>query len=234
MPEHTDARSRDFGGIADIIYDDFDYGAHRVTGSASEALDWIGRSSLPEEDKAALRVFVARFPGIVFHRDEAALLDHLERRNAVVLPSWLREVRQVLSGPGPEVQVRLDFDRHNPPADHDGNDYDESDSDDLWYEDNFFGYRQDEERDLLKNGAECYPILSATTSVNYLLAADLGNPDNRHIVDVCDEDVMDDLHDGRPGTDSVSSAFVSYASMLTYVIECRTEDGTVVRALDLA
>ncbi|UGQ11331.1 hypothetical protein LO772_31800 [Yinghuangia sp. ASG 101] len=213
------------------MYDSFDYAAHRVMGSADEAVGWVDRSSLPEEDKAALRGFVKRFPRLSFYRDDDVLLDHLELRNVVVLPPWLRKVRQVLSGPGPDVQVRFDgFDHWNPRADHSAGEI--GDVIDLWYEDNFFGYLQDEERDLLRNGAECYPVLCATTGVNYILGANLGDPDDGRIVDLCDEDVMDDCHDGRPGIESVFPAFESYASMLSHVIECRTGDGAVIRARD--
>lgn len=229
MPNRADADSGDASrSIPDIMCDTFDYAAHRVTGSADEALGWVGRSSLPEDDKAALRVFVKRFPGVAFYRDNEVLLDHVERRNAVILPPWLRQVRRVLSGPGPDVQVRFDdFDHWTPRADHID---DDGDAIDLWYEDNFFGYLQDEDRDLLRNGAECYPILCATTGVNYMLAADLGAPDDGRIVDLCNEDIMDNRYEGRPGTASVYPAFTSYASMLAHIVECRTGDGTVIRA----
>ncbi|GAA4623928.1 hypothetical protein GCM10023196_022110 [Actinoallomurus vinaceus] len=219
--------------IPDIISDKFDYPAHRVIGSAAEAVNWVECSSLPEVDKAAFRVFVDRFPGLTFYRDDAALLAHLELRNAVVLPPWLWEVRQTLSGLGPDVQIRFDdFDDWLSPR------ADDTDDDDgfidLWYEDRFFGYLQDEDRDRLMTGAECYPILSATTGVEYLLAADLRDPANGRIVDLCDEDIMDNRYAGRPGTESVYPAFESYASMLSHIIECRMEDGTVIRARNLA
>jgi hypothetical protein len=220
------------GGIDDIMYDTFDYAAHRIIGSADRVLARVADSSLPEADKAALRAFVGRFPTIAFHHDDEILLDHLERRNAVVLPASLRRIRQVLSGPGPEVQVRFDdFDQWTPHSDiTDGDD----DVIGLWYEDNFFGYLQAEDRDLLRNGAECYPILSATTGVTYVLAADLAHPDDVHIVDLCDEDVMDDRFAGRPGTESVFPAFSSYASMLAHIAQCRMPDGTVIRARSLS
>src|SRR3569833_4680284 len=101
MPDHPETGARI--PSADILAskdDTFDYPAHRVVGSSAEAFDWTGRSSLPEEDKTALLAFVDRFPGAAFYRDDAVLLDQLERRNAVTLPPWLREIRQVLVGPG--------------------------------------------------------------------------------------------------------------------------------------
>ncbi|GAB3960563.1 hypothetical protein GCM10029978_010170 [Actinoallomurus acanthiterrae] len=233
MPDYPETDSRiPSVDIPDILYDTFDYPAHRVVGSSAEAFDWVGRSSLPEEDKAALGVFVERFPGAAFYRDDVVLLDHLEQRNAVKLPPWLREIRQVLSGLGPDVDVRFDdFDElASPRAD---NTDDDDGFIDLWYGDRFLGYLQGEDRDLLMIGARCYPILGATTGVNYLLAADLNDPENRHIVDLCDEDVMDNLYDGRPGTGSVYPAFESYVSMLSHIIEFRTTDGTVIRARGL-
>ena len=219
-------------GIADILHDTFDYPAYRVTGSAAEALDWIARSPLPEADKDALGVFVDRFPGLAFYRDDPALLAHLELRNAVALPPWLREARQVLSGPGPDVQVRFDdFDDRRSPRADDTDDQDGFIS--LWYGDRFFGYLQGEDRDLLMSGAGCYPILSAATGASYLLAASLRDPADRRILDLCDEDIMDNLHDGTPGTASAYPAFTSYASMLSHIIECRSQDGTVIRARHL-
>ncbi|GAA4630111.1 hypothetical protein GCM10023196_054110 [Actinoallomurus vinaceus] len=233
MSEYSETSPRTSSAeIPDILYDTFDYLAHRVVGSSAEAFGWIDRSLLPDEDKIALRVFVERFPGADFYRDDAVLLDHLEQRNAVILPPWLREIRQVLSGLGPDAQVRFDdFDIWNPRADRID---DDDEFIDLWYEDNFFGYLQEEDRDLLRNGAECYPILCVTKSVNYLLAADLSDPENRHIVDLCDEDVMDDRYAGRAGTESVFPAFKSYANMLSHIVECRTKDGTVIRARDVS
>jgi hypothetical protein len=216
------------------MYDDtFDYAAHRVVGSRGEALNWVDRSSLSEADKGALRVFVDRFPDLAFYRDDAILLAHLELRNAVILPPWLRKVRQVLSGLGPEVQIRFDDfdDWSGPRADHTD---DEDGFIDLWYGDRFVGYLQEEDRDLLMTGAECYPILSATTGVDNLLAADLRDPADGRIVDLCDEDIMDNLYAGRPGTGSVYPAFTSYASMLSHVVECRMEDGAVIRAQNLS
>jgi hypothetical protein len=41
---------------------------------------------------------------------------------------------------------------------------------------------------------------------------------------------MDDRYAGRPGTESVFPAFESYASMLSHIIECRMEDGAMIRA----
>ncbi|WP_327086338.1 hypothetical protein OIE66_28910 [Nonomuraea sp. NBC_01738] len=215
--------------IQDILYDTFDYPAHRETGSAAQALRWVEHSALPEPDKAALRAFVGRFPGLTFYRDDETLLAHLERRNAVTLPPSLREIRRTLSGLGPDAHVRFDDfdDWRSPRADH-------TDDDgylDLWYEDRFAGYLQDEDRDLLMTGAACFPILSATTGVEYLLAADLRDSAGGRVVDVCDEDIMDNLYDGKPGTDSVYLAFESYARMLSHVIECRTNDGTLIRAV---
>ena len=232
MPEGPDIDSSSTG-TPDIVYDKFDYPAHRVTGSAAEALNWVGRSSLPVVDKDALRIFVGRFPGLTFYRDDAILLAHLELRNAVVLPPWLWEIRQALSGLGPDVQVRFDDfdDWHSPRAD----DTDDEDGFiDLWYGDRFFGYLQDEDRDLLMTGAQCYPILSASTGVNNLLAVDLRDPADRRIVDLCDEDIMDNRYDGKPGTESVYPAFASYASMLSHIIECRLKDGAVIRARHLS
>ncbi|WP_219470975.1 hypothetical protein [Nonomuraea rhizosphaerae] len=218
-------------GIQDFVHDAFDYPAHRVRGSAAEALDWVEQSSLAEIDKAALRVFVGRFPGIAFYRDDAALLDQLERRNAVVLPSWLREIRQTLAGPGPDVEIRFDAfdDSRGPRADRTGDDG----FVDLWYGDRSAGYLQDEDRELLMVGAGCYPLLSATAGVEYLLAADLRDSSNGLIADLCDEDIMDDLHEGGPGVESGCPAFESYASMLSHVIECRMRDGTVIRGRSL-
>ena len=129
--------------VMDVMDDTFDYPAYRVTGSAAEAVTWVESSSLPTADKAALRVFVARFPGLTFYRDDAALLAQLEVRNAVALPPCLREIRRTLSGPGPDVQIRFDgFDGFD---DGRGPRADRTDDDgfiDLWYGDRSFGSRR--------------------------------------------------------------------------------------------
>ena len=230
MSDRTDLDpSASATGISDIIHDAFDYPAHRVVGTCAEARAWVDNSILPARDKSSLRSFVERFPAAAFYRDDSVLLDHLESRNEVVLPQSIREVRQVLSGLGPDAEVRFDDFENNlsPRADH----VDDDDGYiDLWYGDRFSGYLQDEDRDLLRTSAECYPILCATTGVNYLLAADLRDSGDGRVIDVCDEDIMDNRYDGIPGTESVYMAFESYARMLAHVVEYRMADGVVIRA----
>lgn len=41
---------------------------------------------------------------------------------------------------------------------------------------------------------------------------------------------MDDVYEGRSGSDSVRPVFGSYAGMLARVTACRAADGTVVSA----
>lgn len=45
---------------------------------------------------------------------------------------------------------------------------------------------------------------------------------------------MDDRYEGRSGTGSVFPAFASHASMLARIVECRLEDGAVIRARNFA
>lgn len=218
--------------MREILGDEFDYAAHRVVGSADDARSWIERSALPEEDARALHRLIDRFPGLTFYRDDLAMLDHLEWRNKVALPQWLLTVRQVLAGPGPNVKVRFDgFDNERvrrmgrmtsdgplPPL----------------YKDRSFGYLEEEDRDLLMGEAGCYPLLSASTHVEYILAANLADPEDPRIVDLCDEDIADAVSAGDPGVDHVRPAFDSYARMLSRIAECHLLDGTVVRARGLS
>lgn len=211
--------------MRDIALDVFDYPAHRVMGSAEQARGWIDQSSLDPSAKVAMRSFVDRFPTITFYRDSAALLNYLERRNEVTLPHWLREVRQTLSGPAPEIEVRFDdFDHLGPTSD----DVAEDGFLENCYSDHSFGYLEDEQRTLFVDGAGCYPILSATTGSRHLLAVNLLSPDDERILSFCDEDIMDARYDGKPGTVSVYPAFDSYPRMLSRIVECRLADGTVV------
>jgi hypothetical protein len=135
-----------------------------------------------------------------------------------------------LAGPVPGVRIRFDdFDHLGPLSDTRAEDGFLR----MSYGDHFVGYTQDEQRGLFLDGAGCYPILSATNEVQYLLAASLIAPEDERVFGFCDEDVMDNVDDGEPGTDSVDPAFDSYPSMLAHIVECRLPDGTVVLARDL-
>ena len=121
-------------------------------------------------DKHTLRTVIDRFPTVMFYRDDATLLDHLERRNEVTLPGWLRQARQTLAGPVPGVRIRFDdFDHLGPFSDTRAEDGFLK----MTYGDHFVGYTQDEQRALFLDEAGCYPILSATNGVQYQLAASL-------------------------------------------------------------
>jgi hypothetical protein len=199
-------------------------------GSAREARGWIDGSALAAADRLALHGLVDRFPTLTFCRDDPALLDDLERRNEVGLPRWLRAIRQTLAGPGPDVAIRFDdFDHVGPHSDKVADDG----FLELRFTDHFFGYVQAEQRELFLDGAGCYPILSATTGVQYVLAVSLLAPDDERIVEFCDEDIMDNVYEGTAGTDSVDIAFDSYPRMLSHIVECHLPDGTVVRSAHL-
>jgi hypothetical protein len=185
-------------------------------GDAVAARSWIERSALPEEDKADLLRFVARFPSLTFVKEDSALLDRYAEDDRVTLPQWFRDVRSTLAFVEPHVLVRVDdFEWYESPrADR---------VEDIWY-DLRLGCGG-EDRDLLVDDGRIYPIGSDRNNHEIQLGVDLEDPSDRRIFDFHAEDLLDDKLDGVPLRGSLSPVFSSYARLLAHVVEIRPLPG---------
>jgi hypothetical protein len=200
---------------------DFDKDQHRITGDTATAASWIEDSGLPDEDKAALRQFVGRFPSLRFAREDNALLDHYEAVDQVTLPSWFRASRSTLAAIEPHSRLRIDAFRFDgSPRVTPG----------IEYYGISPGYINQEIRELLFNQAQVYLIGEWWTTDRSCLAIDLENPEERRIFEFAMDDLIDDDIAGRPLRESLTPVFASYADLLGHIVEVRLPDGDVVAA----
>jgi hypothetical protein len=185
-------------------------------GDAAAARSWVERSALPEEDKADLLRFVARFPSLTFVKEDPGLLDRYAEDDRVTLPQWFRDVRSTLTFVEPHVLVRVDdFEWYDSPrADR---------VEDIWYD--LRPGCGGEERDLLVDDGRTYPIGNDWDNGETRLGIDLENPSDRRILDFHGEDLLDNKLDGRPVRGSLYPVFSSYARLLAHVVEVRPLPG---------
>ncbi|MCP2324168.1 hypothetical protein HDA40_002675 [Hamadaea flava] len=182
-------------------------------GDAAAARFWIARSTLPEEDKADLLRFVARFPWLTFVKEDPVLLDRYAEADQVALPKWFRDVRSTLAFVEPSVLIRVDdFQWYDSPR--------ADDVEEIWY-DLRPGCGGEEERDLFTNHGGIFPIGSDWDDGATHLGIDLENSGDRRIFDFHGEDLLDNRLSGRPVRGSLYPVFSSYAQLLAHVVELR-------------
>ncbi|WP_329036562.1 hypothetical protein OIE71_26325 [Streptomyces sp. NBC_01725] len=200
---------------------DFSEDQYRITGDAATAASWVEDSGLPDEDKAALRRLVGRFPLLRFVRERDALLDHYEAVDHIALPAWFRESRSTLATIEPYSHLRIDAFRFDgSPREFPGDEYYEISP----------GYINSEIRELLFDGAHAYLIGQWFGTDRSCLAIDLENPQDRRIFEFAMEDMYDDEAENRPLRESLAPVFASYADLLGHIVEVRLPDGHVVAA----
>lgn len=193
-----------------------------ITGDAAAARSWIEESGLPDEDKAALRRFVDRFPSLTFTKEEDTALSCYEATDEVTLPPWFRETRATLAFTVAGAQVRVagfrwdDSPRADDQADH-------------WYEVEL-GYVNEENRETMFDLAHLYPIGQWFANDRSYLAVDLADPTDRRILEFALEDLWDDEANGEPLRESTFPAYASYADFLGHVVAVKLPDGGLVEA----
>jgi hypothetical protein len=181
----------------------------RELGGGDEVEGWIAAAALDDDDKAALRQLVQRFPDVPFVRASEALIERESAGLSVALPGWYREQRKTLDGwvPGnPQTFVRFDgFDFSTP-----------------------YGGRAAKERfwlGLTPHGSEQEAAMLAAGFVavgssiddsQTMLAMQVGG-DERRVYIYVHEDVSDAISEGRDVSTSIYPAFRSYASMLGHI-----------------
>jgi hypothetical protein len=173
-------------------------------GSSADAAQWIAASSLPDDEKAALTRFVARFPALPFYRSSQGLIDLQTAGDKYALPAWHHELRNTLDGWLPNVPsapVRFAGGQHWAVA---GKDY-------------YLG--------LYPHAAEVEDKLVAAGFVNVALAVEDAQAmlamrleeGDRRIYAYSFEDVSDALSEGRDPAASFHVVFQSYAAMLDQI-----------------
>lgn len=189
---------------------------------ASTARSWINDSTLPDDDKAALRRFVDRFSTLDFDRDDDDALRGYEETDKVALPPWFRDVRATLAYVTEGALVRVSAFRfdESPRADEQA---------DQWYE-IAPGYINDENRETMHDLAQLYPIAQWFANDRSYLAIDLADPDDHRILEFAIEDLWDDEAKGEPLRESTFYAYASYADLLDHIVAVRLPNGTVIEA----
>jgi hypothetical protein len=198
----------------------FDPDAHRIRGSSSDAAAWVAQSALPDDHKALLQQFIARFPSLTFFKDDQALLDHVEQEERVKLPAWFRRQRQTLAFVAPPVHFRIDdFDQLGPRSDT---------LDRIWYATDLYGYRDDEQRELFLDKGAIFPFVQWPGTDRSVFAISTSDHSDEAIWEFAAEDMLDSVLDGEPAREALNKAFDSYASMLSHIIEIKDASGQVI------
>lgn len=203
----------------------FAYERPYTQGTADEARTWVISSGLPEETKNALLRFINRFPKQLFYKQKVKLLEDIEAKHRVKLPEWLRAIRQTLADVnyGKLVWVKFDeFDGWSPRSDE---------IDEIWYMVGLTGYANDEQRDLLINGA-LFPIGDWIETGRSTLAIKLDDPQNQQVYEYTEQDLWENLSDGFPVFESARVVFNSYAEMLGHIVALRLENGEIIEAIE--
>ena len=181
----------------------------RELGEGDEVQGWIAASALGDDDKAALRQLVQRFPQTPFLRASDALIERESAGLKIALPGWYREQRRTLDGwvPGnPRTFVRFDGFDHSSP----------------------YSSRAVRERFWLgvtPHGSELEgPMLAAgfvsvgsSIDDSQTMLAMQVNGDDRQIYVYVYEDISDALSEKRDVRTSIYPAFRSCASMLGHI-----------------
>jgi len=193
-------------------------------GDSETAQGWIAVSSLPKRSKELLTRFVHRFPTVEFYREDAAFLDAIEREQGVVLPPWLRTIRQTFAYVLPDhpyYDVRARFDRSKHPI------FDREDHDQLWYTIGVRGYDNGEIRDTLEEieGLRLFPIgIMLETGISWL-AVNLADPTDQRVYEFNLENLSDNKHNGVPLARSVYPMFDTYAEMIAHIVGLEVMEG---------
>jgi len=181
-------------------------------GDSAAATAWVVTSSLPLSSKQPILSFIRRFPTLSFYRDNSARLDAIESEQGIILPQWLREIRQTfgfVTAPDFFVLVRFDHRARHPSREIDT----------LWYSLGLRGYGNNhEERALLESIDEIrpYPIGEGESSES-TLAINLVAEMDQHVYEFNAEYLAEDASDGLPLKESVTEVFSSYAEMFGHI-----------------
>lgn len=195
----------------------------RELGAGDEVRGWIAASSLPEEDKAALRQLVDRFPETPFVRASDALIERqAEAGGKLALPAWYREQRKTLDGwvPGnPRTFVRFDGFDYSSPYSH------RATRDRFWLA--LGAHGGDLEAPMLAAG---FVSIGSSIDDSQTTLVMQAHGDDRQIYVYVHEDVSDALSEQRAVTSSIYPAFRSYASMLGRLASLHPQGEEEIRA----
>ena len=201
-----------------------------IVGDSRAAREWVQGSALPEATKKPLLCFIDRFSGLEFYKESAAAITSIEEREAVMLPQWLREIRQTLAYVMPNRYIRVRFDRSMHPGLHH--------SDGMWYRLGLLGYYNSENRDTLDliEGVQLFPIGNVIETMESSLAVNLADDADRRIYEYNIEDLWDDHYDGKPLRESLYVTSYSYADLFGHIVSIEQMGeggvGRIVRRID--
>ncbi|HLP88809.1 MAG TPA: hypothetical protein VK184_09515 [Nostocaceae cyanobacterium] len=179
---------------------------------------WIESSSLSDDNKKAFLQFVHRFPGLIFYKENAVLLDKLEEDENVNLPKWFRDIRQTLAFFMPNHQVEVKF------GNFDNEDIEEV-FDDSWYTLGL-GYI-DAQREIMQSIEDLlpFPIGGSIDNIGSELVINTADPTDQAVYEHNTEYLWDDLSDGIPLSSGFGKVFDSYAEMFKHIVAIKIQNG---------
>lgn len=200
-----------------------------ITGTFSEAEEWIKASPLPSAEQAHLLRFVRRFPELEF----------LKQTLGGTPPAWLIEQAGTLRGIStvPKQLVWVQFDGFDYPLPH-------VSLTDTWYRFAFQGTVDASHPEVFYDEKRVYFVGVDMENYNTMLAI-LFNESDKQVYEFDYKAVrpnQEDLEDGEEEADyqldgfghiepeQTRVAFDSYSSMLGHIIAIRLQDGRIFKA----
>jgi hypothetical protein len=178
--------------------------------SATETRARVEVAKLPEQDRAALLRFLDRFPEVSFYGLSAAEVARKEQAFRIQLPSWYRELAQLVDGwlprPAPAA-VRFDrFEEYSPRQDSAAS---------LTYMLGLRGAGDDTDPVLRKAG---FQIVGLTQEHPQSTLAIRLRDDDPQVYEYSEEDLLDVLSESRDPEVTIRPIFSSYAAMLGHIV----------------
>jgi hypothetical protein len=202
----------------------FDFDSHRELGDRDDALRWIAAETDPVR-RSSLERFLARFPGAVFFREDDAFHAMAERRGGISLPASYRNARAILAGAFAERSAEFRVDRFE------GNTIAATSllEEEVWYRPQLESYENDE-GPTIRDVVRMYPFAVRRPQKRSILAVSLED-DQPEIREYRETDIFFALRSGDSPSESVYTAYPSYAELLGHIIAFKLADGVIEAAV---
>ncbi|MNC08030.1 hypothetical protein D3C75_556010 [compost metagenome] len=192
--------------------------AKRTMGMATEAKNWVNKSSLSDWKKDALISFIQHYPHLMFYKKARPDAD----------PAWLRELGEVFLGVYSEELLWWYQFSH----------FDHSEYDDSRFQESFYGnqsFARDigEFEEIMMEGTPLLIVACVLETMESVLAVKADDSGDLGVYDFSYMDIRRDEDAAGKGTIDpglARLAFPSYCEMLSRVKAIRFSDDTVVEA----
>jgi hypothetical protein len=187
----------------------FDLNSHRTLGHALEARQWVEQSLLPPTEKAQLLRFIARFPKLIFYKEDKAVIAAIEAMTQATLPAWFADVRTALAFVLPGEQTWVNFDASATSRL----------SGDFQFELNQFVVSWDPRKRFVEGNERIQPFTIATSpDIQLLLVFNSADSDDKRIYTYNIESLKDPFYDQEHSlSDVLRVVFDSYADLFDHI-----------------